>query len=63
MSFHVQKRLQTLSKTDRSETPWELMDAKSVIPLVLSLFPEKSYLTSPPIHFYVVSIEMEGFEI
>lgn len=61
MSFHVHKRLQTLSKTDRSETPWELMDAKSVIPLVLSLFPEKSYLTNPHIHFYVVSIEMEGF--
>ena len=61
MSFHVQKRLQTLSKTGRSETPWELMDAKSVIPLVLSLFPEKSYLTSSPIHFFVVSVEMKGF--
>lgn len=36
------------------------MDAMGVIPLVLSLFPEKPYLTSPPVHFYVVSIEMEG---
>lgn len=60
MSFHVKKRLETESKTGRSETPWELMDAMGVIPLVLSLFPEKSYLTSPPVHFYVVSIEMEG---
>lgn len=51
---------ETGSKTSRSET-WDLMDAMGITPLVLSLFPEKPYLTSPPIHFYVVSIEMEGF--
>lgn len=66
MSFHVQKRLVTSNKTDKPEIVflnsvhgrWWIPRAYS---LVLSLIADRPYLTSPPIHFCFVNIEMEGF--